>query len=444
MASRTWFGRAFPVNQVEEVTVGGTYAADDTITLTINGKDLTLTIGTTVAAATILDNLVRMLQGTTSSFDTGYSSNLTGVEVGEFSSLTYSEDGSTKLIITGRDDGQPFTLTVSRSTSASGTIGTSTATSPTGPHHFDNADNWSGDTVPVDGDTIIFDDSSDSDLLYALSTGIQPAVVTRTSGFEGRIGLPRVNTDDAQHPYDEYRETYLTFANDAGTSTTTITIGERDGDDSGRTNIDTADCTGVTLNVYNSGQREDDKTPALLFLSAVSTTVININRGDLGVAFFEGETAHVATLKVAHQGNPASDVRLYLGDGVDLADADIDIDGGIVSINSATGSGTIDIRDGEVHVLEGAHAAINVDGGTCFYRSSSTGTQFRVGNGGTLDFRRDPRARTATNCSLYAGGAIYDPFRSVTWTNGIDLVRCSIDDVDLDLGTDFTITPSDI
>jgi hypothetical protein len=59
-----------------------------------------------------------------------------------------------------------------------------------------------------------------------------------------------------------------------------------------------------------------------------------------------------------------------------------------------------------------------------------------------LDFRQDSRDRTVTNATIHKGGKIYDPSKTVTWTNGIDVYYCGLSDVTLDLGDHLTVTPS--
>jgi hypothetical protein len=71
-------------------------------------------------------------------------------------------------------------------------------------------------------------------------------------------------------------------------------------------------------------------------------------------------------------------------------------------------------------------------------------TTWNVSDGGTLDYSRDMRSRTVTNANVYAGGAVLDPHKTVTFTNGVDLVRCGLADVTLDVGTHLTLTPSAI
>ena len=366
----------------------------------------------------------------------------TGNNIGEFARITATV-ASSVVTLTADDGGVPFTLSVSESTAGTGIATEATATAATGPNHFSNADNWSGDTVPVDGDDVVFD-SGDSDCLYGLATAIQPASISITQGYTGRIGLPKTNEDEPTLPYDEYREEYFQLTNDVGTSSSIIEFGSGAGTGSGRIKLDLNDAGNITVNVFDSGQREETDVPAILLKGTDADTILNLNRGDVGVAFFDGESGHLATVRVGYIDNQAGDSQLVLGSGVDLTNSALSISGGAVQIDSTTSSGTIDMYEGELTILSGAHADIDIDGGVCYYRSTGTATTIRVGGGGTLNFTRDINARTVTNCELHAGGSILDPFKSVTWTNGVDVTRAGLGEVTLDLGVHLTLTPSAI
>jgi len=93
---------------------------------------------------------------------------------------------------------------------------------------------------------------------------------------------------------------------------------------------------------------------------------------------------------------------------------------------------------------DGAVTTMNIDGGTVYYESTGTLTTGNVGGGGVLDFRRNMGARTVTNCSLYENGSLFDPQKTVAWSNGIDITRASIPEVTIDIGSHFTLTPSTI
>lgn len=67
-------------------------------------------------------------------------------------------------------------------------------TSGTGPHHWNNADNWSLVRVPIATDEVVFADGS-VDCLYGLSSTVNLASVDVYRSFTGRIGLPEIRED---------------------------------------------------------------------------------------------------------------------------------------------------------------------------------------------------------------------------------------------------------
>lgn len=445
MATRRWLGRAIPIPQIDTITIANTWATGDTVEITINGKSLLLTIGTDDATTDVAQAIYEILTGTAQTGTGDHTFSATGDTIGEFAELTYAVSGSV-VTITGPTTGKYFTLSVTETTAGDGTATEATATTGTGPNYFSNVDNWSDDTVPVDGDTIVFD-SGNVSLLYGMSAGIQPAALVITQGYEGRIGLSKVNSDNTNPDlhYDEYRTEYLTFANDAGTAATVVTIGELDGAGSERIKLDFADCTALTVNVRNSGTRAESSVPAVLILTDDTAAILNLQKGDVGVAFFEEETAHLDEVRVGYLEDQQGDSTLYLGGGVDITDATIEITGGVTSIDSTTSGGTIEITGGEVTILSGAHPDVEIFGtGVLYYQSTGDLGTTTLKVSGTLDFRRDNRNRTVPKCSAYSGARIFDPRRTAAFSTGIDLEGCRIEDVTLDLGTNFTLTPAEI
>ena len=63
MATKRHTGDAVPVENVQTSTLTGTWAAADTATITINGKDLKLTVGTPVTVTDVAAALVSMITG---------------------------------------------------------------------------------------------------------------------------------------------------------------------------------------------------------------------------------------------------------------------------------------------------------------------------------------------------------------------------------------------
>jgi len=73
-------------------------------------------------------------------------------------------------------------------------------------------------------------------------------------------------------------------------------------------------------------------------------------------------------------------------------------------------------------------------GGTCTYNSDDTITLFVIEGSGRLDFGREPTPVTVTQGQVHRGGTVLDPYGRVIWTNEIELIRCSLTEVILDLG----------
>jgi len=420
MATVRWRGDAPAIKQVDTLTPANVEIGD-IFTATINGKSISFT----ATAATVANVTAGLADAINDNDDS----------IPEFSEVTATDD-TTLVTVTADGAGKPFTMTAS-ATDGGGTdtqtLSQATSTSATGPNHWSEADNWDGGSVPVNSDDVYIDQGS-SDILYGLDqSAVTLTSLSITQNYTGKIGLPEVNGDDPGNVYFEYRDTYLKI------KSTTVTIGSGDGNGSGRIKLDGSTAQ-TTLNVLNSGQAAEAGIPSILWKGTHASNVANIMRGSVGAAFFSGETATVATLRVGYVENPAGDSRVVCGAGVTLTN--VDQSGGTLKIDSATT--TFDQTDGQSTILSGAHAELNIDGGSCFYRSTGTITTARVGGGAELDFGRDMRSRTVTNCELHARGTMLDPFKTATFTNGIDVTRSNLGDVTLDLGTHLTVTRSAI
>ena len=438
MATRRWTGNALAIAQRETITIGGTWVAADTLTVTCNGRDLVLTIGSTVTTTQIATELAAALGSTSSSLGTAYSANERGPNIAEFREFVAGDtspaaSGST-VILYGKTKGKPFTITVSKS-STSGTVSTATTISATGPNHWDNADNWSGSTVPVDSDDIVYD-SGAVPCLYGLSQGtVTPASITVTLGYTGKIGLASINTDDTSYHYTEYRERYLILCASGDSLNTAVTIGGGEGIGASRINLD-CNTGQATIAVLGSGASEVSSVGAVSLKGTNASNVVSIARGSVGIAALAGESMTVATLNVGYRTNQASDAAVVVGSGATLTT--VNQSGGTLSTSAAVT--TMNLSGGEWTHLAGAVTTANIDGGACRYRATATLTTAIVGGSGELDFRQDPRSRTVTNCDIFEGSILRDPAGTVTFTNGIDLNRCNFQTVTLEIPQHKRIT----
>jgi len=441
MADQRWTGNAQPVTQVTTVAVTGPWTTGDTATITAGGKNLTLTIGSDTGVTDVVAAIVAAVNATsaTSSLVSDETRNVGGQEIAELSGITAS--GSTSPVtFTAATAGRPFSFSVSYVTAGSGGLGApANVTEATGPNHAGDGANWSSGSAPADGDNVIID-SGATDILYGLDqSSITPASITITQGYSGSIGLPLLNEDSPTTPYREYRNTSLMYGSSGDAGNIMVDIGRGAGSGSGRIKLDFGDGR-YTANIYNSGQRAQSGAPSILLLGSHASNELNVLKGDVGVAYLEGETAALATVRTSFTDNQAGDVALQLGEGVSLTT--VEATGGAVTLQSATTSLIID--GATVNLLAGAHASVSVESGSLYYRSTATLSALHVSGGAVADFSRDVRPRTVAAAELNARGTIRDPHGTVTWTTGVDLHRCRLSDVTLDLGAHFTVQPSAI
>lgn len=432
MAMRVFEGEAAAVAQVDTITVALTWAGADTATVTINGKDLVLTVGTDTTTAQVATAIKEMINGDAQTGTGDHTFGETGDDVPEFQGITATVVASV-VSCTADVAGTPFTMTATEVTAGDGTATLAPGTANQSPNDWSNAANWSGDpgAVPVDADDVVIENSSVS-ILYGLDqSAVSLNSLTIKPTFTGNLGLPRNNAAG----YVEYFDTYLVTSAAADATTCTYNI---DAGGSGRIRLDTN--TGQSeINVYGSGTRAEADVPAILIKGTHAANVLNLNKGDVGLAFFGGEAATAATIRVGYRDAVASDCDLVVGAGATTTTL-VQIGGDVEILSNLTtatiAAGTLTIGD------DATVTTLNVDGGTVYYESDGICGTANVA--GTLDFRRDIRARTVTNANLYEGGAIQDPAATVTWTNGIDLQHCGLGDVTLDWGEHRTVTPTAI
>lgn len=428
MATRTWIGGAEAVAQVNTWLFAGTWEATDVINVTMGTHTVSVVAGSTVAA-TVASTVQAALDSS---------------ELPEFTEVTWTVNSATitgtavtagksfiaTFATTETGGGAADDQTINGSASSTGTA----VTANTGPNSADSAQNWTGATLPVNSDTIIFADS-DVDCTEGLTalaalTGI---TLKQFMSYTGDLGLPTYNDAGG---YYEYRQRYLQLD-----GATLLELGLGEGPGSPRFMLDLK-ATAFTANAYNSGPPSSGEEVATFLKGTHTSNVLTVNKGRIGVAAYPGEASALATLNVGYRDNPAGDAFVICGAGV-TALATINQSGGIC--RTETNSTTLNQTDGEHYRLGTCTlGTLNLDGGACRYLSSGTLTTANVGSGGNLDFRQDSRTRTVTNTNLYSGFEYHDPLGKVTNTNGFDFVRCTPDDGEWDVAPHYTYTRSAI
>lgn len=387
MANRTWLGRAKARAQVVTLTPGGTIEVGDIFSVTINGKTVSYSAsGTSVASVTA-----------------GLAAALQAAGDAEFAEVAWT-DSTTHVTGTGATAGVPFTLSVETTESDGGTADDqtftlATATEATGPHHADDAQNWSGAALPADGDSLYFANSSVS-VKYGLTglASVTPAAIDIAASYTGEIGLPKTKPSG----YPEYRADYLQFD-----GATLVRIGTGQGQGSARIKLDFLS-SAATVEVQSSGNSYEQGIPAILLKGA--TITLDVQSGYVGVGAYATETVTLSSLKTSAGANvlcgSGVTVTAFVGQGQVVTNGPVTaatVTGGTLTINGSAAPTTLTVKPGA----------------TCRYHSS--GTVAALVAHGLVDCSGDSTARTFTSATLGPGGRIRDPQQTITYTNKIAL-----------------------
>lgn len=415
MSANIWTPNAPVIAQVNTITVGGTPANGQIYSVTINGKSVTYTATGTDTNTTIATALQALLAAST---------------FAEFLEVTWANPSAgvitgTMNTTTANTTGVPFINT--SSATGTGTLVTTTTTANSGPSDVSLAANWSAG-VPVNGQDLYFQGTSIGALynLQALN-GVTVNSINWDSTFTGNAALPVQNPNG----YAEYRQRYFQI----GATTENFLPGTGGG--SGFIARDNGSAA-WTVNVNNTGNPAQQGQPALFLKGTNAANVLNVTRGVVGSATLPSEAATWTTINVGYQQSQNTDVTLILGAGCTLTT--INQNGGQVSVNSAVT--TLTQRGGAAFVYGTATVGtLDVEAGTCNYYSNGTLTTATVGVAGTLDFSKDPRSRTVTNCTVY--GTLIDPDHTVSFSTAVYFPNgIGNNGASLNYGTNFRLTRS--
>lgn len=428
MANAIFLGHAEAVAQVQRaaITAGGTWANADTVTMTINGKNVVFTLTDEAnTRSEILTNLATLLNAST---------------IPEFEEITWANFANTHIQGTADEAGVPFTATNSEDTAGDGTFGDfAVSTEGGGPYSANTADNWSTGATPADADAVIFE-NSDVDCKYDLNAlaAIKPTNITIKQSYTGCIGLPRINVDGGtadEDKYVEYRTRYLAF------KPTTVNIGEGEGNGSGRIMLDVGQGSAPVITVFNSGTREETGIPSTLLRGGNNSCSLTVLKGDVGLAFFGGESANVtAGFKISYVDNRLGDSSIVCGDG--LTFGNIDQSGGQLAFEDNVTTFT---QTGGEATIRGAATITTLTMNGKFY-SYGTGTisTLNVLDDGDFDHSRSMEAKTISNVNLFKGAKYRDPNGVLTESAGIDLEQCTLQGVTIEKAANNTVTFSAI
>lgn len=375
MAKLIAIGAAQAISQVDTITMSGTFAATETVTVKVGAKSVIYTCGGSETTSTVAAAVAALCQNS-----------------GEaaFREITWTVAAA--VITATSRAGLPVTISTS-DTAASGASTLGNVQAATGPNHWNNAENWSTGAVPVNNDEVFIEDASIS-LLYGLPTSL---TLTKFVHLAGQLGLPDFNSSG----YTEYRPTRAVF------TCTDVTFGTTAGVGPSLSRVDLASGASIVA-VYGSGQRAGGSAIDLLLNHA--NAIVSVVSGQVAIAPGGDETSQVGTVRVAVQG------VVVIGAGTTIAS--VVSSGNTTLLANAT---NVTVDDG-ITVIGGASAVTNllIRGGTCVYKSSGTITDAVVGPG-TLDCSQDIRPRTITDLEIKRLGVFRDVYSSITVTNGIVL-----------------------
>lgn len=456
MAVKRWKGTAVAIAQRTTLTFTGSFAATNTVTVSCNGNNLVVTLGSTSAASvTAVASAVSAAinaSSATASLSADETRNIGGQQIPEFTEFTASSSAGV-VTLTGNTRGKPFSVTASET--ASGSVAVATSVAATGPNHADNAANWSGGTLPVSNDVLLFDSGGVS-VLYGLQVFTDGSInnaVEITTDYTGSIGLP---VYDVVSGYAEYRERYLYLDNsgvnsnyirftrgtqnltnhgdirlycgDAGAAWTDISSYAVRGDTSGKPNIYVRGGTFDDINII-AGRIEFDPSDSLSLTNAVIA-----NDSVLVGASANTEEAYVVFNEPTDI-DAAEEIRVLSGTVYFRGDVDY----------SGVGTPSFDVHGGAVF-LEPPDGLMDlrnmiIRGGTLYpHHASGSGDKITVYGGGTVDFRRSHLSRGYDKVVLYSGAACYDP--DGLGTAEINLVGCDLSQVTLAIQPNRKLTLS--
>ena len=392
MATRRWCGAGQATPQVTTLTPG-TVSVGSTFTVTINTKAVVVTATTTVVA-----DVTALLVAA-----------LAASEYLEFQEITWT-DSTTHVTATGPGDGTPFTLTLTAGGTGSPTFNQSTTTAAASPNHWSVAANWRENSVPVSSDDVIIDEGPD--ILFGIDqNAVDLTSLTITENFTGDIGLPRnTNMQDPASGYPEYRQQRLKV----GATTVTINSPSR------RIRLD-LDTTQTSVTVNGTGTPATAGESALDVVGTNASNVLRVNKGDVGVAPYAGDTAQFPTVTVAFRTQRDGDSTVVLGSGI-TAITSIEQSGGKVELNCGVTTYT---KEGGSLERFGAGAITTLYNriGECL--DAGTGTITTLHQAGTYK-RTGLAGLTITNATVYGGSVTRDPLGKITWTNAVNLSECSL------------------
>lgn len=294
--------------------------------------------------------------------------------------ITAANPSSGVVTLTADTAGVPFSVALADSDD--GTHTQSTTTANVGNNDYGTARNWGLDAVPSSTNDVLFDVAqSNVDVLYSLNQSAVAIADFRVfSGCSSKFGL----FDNGVGHYLRIDPDLFRYEGHGGLGMFDI----------GSANIDAY--IAATGTAATSGRH-------CIYFKGSNVATLTIDKGNVGIAALDGDTATVATIKTGYIATQATDVALTIGSGVTLTT--LDMGGGTCTQRCASTTSTCGYGSTLTTTGSGAITTLNVYG-TCYSNSTGTITTANVFSGATLDLTKSKISRTITTLNVYPGATV--------------------------------------
>lgn len=404
MADVFWIGAQIARPRVGVIDIS---VADpgDTFTVNVGGvREVTITAANGTEADVVAQLLATVL----------------AEESGEFRELTFEEgDATDEILVTGPEDGAPFTLTVS---TVGGTIAFTETVAPLSPHDVADGANYSGGVIPGASDRLVLQDS-DVALQYNLDALVNAITVLRLPTFTGGVGLPDQNAGG----YREYRRTLL----DVDATAVTVELGPNDR--AGQFRFEVTSASACTFTVRGPGSSARFGEEVVEFFGTIVNSVLNVTGGSVAACPEVGQTGVVTTARGAN-----STVRFGPGCTLvtpTLSDCQARIDCTYT---------TLAFNGGQVEVWgAAAGTTTTIDGGRLVWRSTGSPGTIEAGTDAYIDFTQAPATVAVSGTQkLHKGSTWDDRYGRVVTSYTIQPQRCDLNEVSIFVGNHKSLAVS--
>lgn len=431
MATHIFRGDAPRLPQIDTITLSsaGAWATGEKINVTINGKTITLTIGSSTTDSDVARDLKETLAGETLT-DTTAAVNYNDYEqYPEFNKITWSVSGA---VVTATGDkggadnatsGEPFVISSVTEDSTNGSAALSAEDQVAqSPNHW-AAYNFDSGVLPGAGDTVYLQASA-VDILYDLDQSGAGTItaIYKLASFTGRIGRPPVN-NDLTVPYADYLDGGVRFAK-WHVSTLDWEDGEGFGSPRALIDLDNVACAVI---IHHTGQSDDTTRHALVLKGTSASNTLVIYDGDIDLAPFDDDTAVFATIATFGNSSVRASRRVTIGTSIVCAETSS------ADIWPAATCPLVSTLDQAVATLRGTATitTLSVFGATVEEQGGArTVTNFSMGNDATYDVSGAKGTITHTNeASISRGCTVDDRTGKLSWSAGFGIIGGGLHDI---------------